>query len=68
MITQVRNQARFNTDATVARIRARTTAYRELEPRVIAITAVSLDQRRIILHLLVLAIVIAAAVVGVFAN
>jgi len=68
MVTQVRDQSPFNAYPIAARIRSGTNTYRELEPRVIALTAVSPEQRRVILHLFVLAIVVVAAVVGAFAT
>jgi hypothetical protein len=68
MVTEVRNQTRFDACATAARLRARTDADRELVRRVIAATAVGLNQRRMILHLVILAIVVVAATVGELAN
>lgn len=66
MVIQVRNEAPFDEYPTAARARA--SAYRELEPRAIALPAGTSDQRRMVLHLLVLAMVVAAAVVGAFAS
>jgi hypothetical protein len=68
MVTEVRNQTQFDAYSTAARLRARTAADRELAPRVIAATAVGLDQRRMILHLVILAIVIVAPMVAALAN
>jgi hypothetical protein len=43
-------------------------SYRDLQRRLVALPAVGPDQRRIILHLVILTIVVAAAMAGALAN
>ena len=68
MFTQARNQRPFSADPTVPPIRARTNLHHQLQARVLVLSAVSPVNRRMTLHLLVLAIVVAAVGVGAIAN
>jgi hypothetical protein len=68
MVTQVRNETPVSAHPTIANVQARINSDREREPRVIALAVVGSDLRRLILHLLIVAIVVAVAVVGAFAN
>jgi hypothetical protein len=68
MVTQVRNEISFSAHPTAAHVQARMNSYRDLQRRLVALPAVGPDQRRIILHLVILTIVLAAAMVGALAN
>ena len=68
MFTQAQNQRPLSADPTVPPIRARTNLHHQLQARVLVLSAVSPVNRRMTLHLLVLAIVVAAAGVGAIAN
>jgi hypothetical protein len=68
MLTQARKPATLNALPTTDGMLTPINLDHESQPRAIAMTAVCWDERRMVLHLVILAIVVAAALVGAIAS